>query len=341
MKHEIIELHDVQIIGMSKKIAFNEAKEECPKFWGEYVEKIIRPVIFEKQEPNALTIGRACSRSAESEQAPLCSHSIAALQKAAFDNGVGEFGLCTCDIPNHNCATCAEQNFGTCSKNTFTYVIGGIYKGGEVPEGMQLFPIHSGKWLKMHFEGGMKAFQEQYTKFHKEWLPAHLEYKWAPNSCCMEWYQGTDIESPDYQCGVMMPLEAQPRFKFNTVGLFTNDNKATVDFYTKAFGFTTSWDGVQPNVEMFLGNNRIILFPRDAFEQMVSKKFQYPEGFNGTMELSLDVPSFADVDKEYQNALNHGAKSVLPPTTEPWGQRTCYVADPDGNLIEIGSFVEE
>jgi hypothetical protein len=28
MKYEIIELHDVQIIGMAKKIAFNEAKEE-------------------------------------------------------------------------------------------------------------------------------------------------------------------------------------------------------------------------------------------------------------------------------------------------------------------------
>jgi len=40
-----------------------------------------------------------------------------------------------------------------------------------------------------------------------QWLPAHPEYKWAPNSCCMEWYQGTDIQSPDYQCGVMMPLE--------------------------------------------------------------------------------------------------------------------------------------
>jgi uncharacterized glyoxalase superfamily protein PhnB len=139
----------------------------------------------------------------------------------------------------------------------------------------------------------------------------------------------------------MKETTSHPRFKFNTVGLFTNNNKATVDFYTKTFGFTTSWDGVQPNVEMFLGNNRIILFPRSAFEQMVSKKFQYPEGFNGTMELSFDVPSFADVDKEYQNALNNGAKSVLPPTTEPWGQRTCYVADPDGNLIEIGSFVEK
>ena len=131
------------------------------------------------------------------------------------------------------------------------------------------------------------------------------------------------------------------RFKFNTVGIFTRDNKATVDFYTKTFGFTTDWDGIQPNVEMMLGDMRIILFPRDAFEQMVSRKFQYPEGFNGTMELAFDVPTFADVDKEYQHALANGASSVLPPTTEPWGQRTCYVADPDGNLIEIGSFVEK
>ena len=50
------------------------------------------------------------------------------------------------------------------------------------------------------------------------------------------------------------------RFKFNTVGLFTRDNRATVDFYTKTFGFATDWDGVQPNVEMVLGDMRIILF---------------------------------------------------------------------------------
>ena len=130
------------------------------------------------------------------------------------------------------------------------------------------------------------------------------------------------------------------RFEFNTVGLFTRDNRATVDFYTKTFGFTTDWDGIQPNVEMALGDMRIIFVPREAFERMVSQSFQYPEGLNGTMELAFDVPTFADVDKEYRNALENGAKSVLPPTTEPWGQRTCYVADPDGNLIEIGSFQE-
>ena len=51
------------------------------------------------------------------------------------------------------------------------------------------------------------------------------------------------------------------RFKFNTVGIFTRDNKATVEFYTNAFGFTTDWDGIQPNVEMTLGDMRIILYP--------------------------------------------------------------------------------
>lgn len=28
-------------------------------------------------------------------------------------------------------------------------------------------------------------------------------------------------------------------------------------------------------------------------------------------------------------------KEVLEPELEPWGQRTCYIADPEGNLIEM------
>lgn len=130
------------------------------------------------------------------------------------------------------------------------------------------------------------------------------------------------------------------RFNFNTIGLLTRDNRAIVDFYTKVFGFTTDWDGVQPNVEMTLDDMRIILFPRSDFEQMLDKKFDYPKGLNGTMELSFDVPTFADVDREYQHAIGCGAIPVMTPITEPWGQRTCYVADPDGNLIEISSFVK-
>ena len=44
------------------------------------------------------------------------------------------------------------------------------------------------------------------------------------------------------------------------------------------------------------------------------------------------------MDKEYINALENGAASIFPPTFEPLGQRTCFIADPEGNIIEIGSW---
>ena len=46
MKYEIITLENVQIIGMVKEIAFCKGQEECPKFWGEYVERIIKPELW-------------------------------------------------------------------------------------------------------------------------------------------------------------------------------------------------------------------------------------------------------------------------------------------------------
>ena len=36
--------------------------------------------------------------------------------------------------------------------------------------------------------------------------------------------------------------------------------------------------------------------------------------------------------------MEKGATSVLESELEPWGQRTCYIADLEGNLIEIGSW---
>lgn len=56
--------------------------------------------------------------------------------------------------------------------------------------------------------------------------------------------------------------------------------------------------------------------------------------------IALSVKDYASVDRAYNEVLAKGAVLVMPPTTEEWGQRTCYVADPEGNLIEIGSFVK-
>lgn len=125
--------------------------------------------------------------------------------------------------------------------------------------------------------------------------------------------------------------------KFNTIGLFTVNQPEMVAFYRDVWGFQTNWNG-EPNVDMTHGSMRLIMYPRTAFEEMVSEKFEYPKGLNGTLEISFDVDCYADVDAEYERCMALGVKGVFPPTTMPWGQRTCYIADPDGNLIEVSSF---
>ena len=62
------------------------------------------------------------------------------------------------------------------------------------------------------------------------------------------------------------------RFNFNTIGLFTTDNGKMVPFYRDVMGFTTDWNGKDPNVMMQLGNMWLIMFPRTAFEQMTDRK---------------------------------------------------------------------
>ncbi len=58
----------------------------------------------------------------------------------------------------------------------------------------------------------------------------------------------------------------------------------------------------------------------------------------GGMMLELQV---ADVDQEYTRlqGLNLGIDFILPPTTFPWGNRSIYLKDPDGNLLNIYSLV--
>ena len=71
---------------------------------------------------------------------------------------------------------------------------------------------------------------------------------------------------------------------------------------------------------------------------MTSRKYNYVKGLNGHFELALYVDTFDEVDASFKAAVEKGAEPVMEPTTEPWGQRTCYIADPEGNLIEIGSW---
>ncbi len=121
-------------------------------------------------------------------------------------------------------------------------------------------------------------------------------------------------------------------------GLFVKDMEKMIRFYRDVLGFEIKESEDAVNVYLIKDDTLFMLYSRENFEKMTSRKYEYVKGMNAHFEIALYVDTFDEVDKTFANAVSKGATPVLEPTTEPWGQRTCYISDPEGNLIEIGSW---
>ena len=126
--------------------------------------------------------------------------------------------------------------------------------------------------------------------------------------------------------------------KLDGFGLFVEDMGRMIRFYRDVLGFEIRESEDASNVYLVKDGTLFLLYGRNDFEKMTSRRYEYIKGLNGHFEIALYVDTFKEVDKAYADAISKGAVSVLAPETEAWGQRTCYIADPEGNLIEIGSF---
>lgn len=85
------------------------------------------------------------------------------------------------------------------------------------------------------------------------------------------------------------------------VGLLAADMQVMATFYRDVLGLETDWDG-------------------------------------GNFEIGLWLPAFADVDAGYKKLKAKGvAVPADGPVTLPFGIRNFYIADPESNLLEIGS----
>lgn len=126
--------------------------------------------------------------------------------------------------------------------------------------------------------------------------------------------------------------------KLEGFGLFVNDMGTMIRFYRDVLGFEIKENEDTSNVYLVKDGILFLLYGRTDFEKMTNRKYEYLKGLNGHFEIALHVDTYDDVDAEFHKAILKGATPVLEPETEPWGQRTCYIADPEGNLIEIGSF---
>ena len=121
-------------------------------------------------------------------------------------------------------------------------------------------------------------------------------------------------------------------------GLFVEDMAKMIRFYRDVLGFEIKETDNTSNVYLVKDDTLFLLYGRKDFEKMTSRRYDYIKGLNGHFELALYVDTFDEVDVAFKKVVENGAIPVMEPVLEPWGQKTCYIADPEGNLIEIGSW---
>ncbi len=112
-------------------------------------------------------------------------------EKAIVENSIGEYALCIDE--------------GECGK--FRYIVGGIYKGGNVPEGMCVYELPPYDWAIFDCYGPMpKALQDVNTKIFREWLPGNPDYEF-PGNVNIEWYGEGDGSAQDYHSAIWIPVK--------------------------------------------------------------------------------------------------------------------------------------
>jgi lactoylglutathione lyase len=125
--------------------------------------------------------------------------------------------------------------------------------------------------------------------------------------------------------------------KFDLIGIFVRDLNKMVRFYHEVIGIAIEWDGIGPYAEFKHEGIRFAMYERKELAGLLGQNPSFPKGINGSFELAINVGAPGNVDETYHRFITSGAKSIYPPRNEPWKMRSAMIADPEGNLIEIGS----
>jgi catechol 2,3-dioxygenase-like lactoylglutathione lyase family enzyme len=111
--------------------------------------------------------------------------------------------------------------------------------------------------------------------------------------------------------------------------LITNDVKRLVEFYEPILALKAKKTG-EDYAEFATGVGVLAIFSEDAQEKYIPGSAKAAE--NKSVVLQFRV---ADVDQQYRRLRSLVKTWVKPPTNQPWGTRSIYFRDPDGNLVDF------
>ncbi len=126
--------------------------------------------------------------------------------------------------------------------------------------------------------------------------------------------------------------------RFDMIGIFVTDLHKMVAFYREVLGVEIDWDGHGPYAEFNHEGIRFSMYERAQLPQLLGQNPSFPTGLNGTFELAIDLPVPSDVDREFERVIKAGGQPIYVPRQEPWGMYSSMVSDPEGTIIEIGSW---
>lgn len=115
------------------------------------------------------------------------------------------------------------------------------------------------------------------------------------------------------------------------VVLVVADLDRALEFYCDVLGLPLGHRS-GPFAQLATGVTRVSLYARPAMAETLGRELQPP---------ALDAPGFElgfkvdDCDAAYDELVSAGATPAVAPMERPWGQRTAYVRDPDGHLVEL------
>ena len=116
--------------------------------------------------------------------------------------------------------------------------------------------------------------------------------------------------------------------KFTGICLITEDVPQLVQFYTKVLGCQA--EGNDVHADFTPGGAGLAIFTRQGMEEMAPGVMA--SAGTGSFTIGLEVE---DVDAEYERIKALGIPFLKLPATYPWGARSFWFRDPDGNIVDF------